>query len=128
MLQAANEIAADKIVLYVSGEESARQIKMRSQRLVKPEGTETSSNNLFLVTETNLDTIIMHIEQVKPELVIIDSIQTIYFDSISSSSGSVSQVRECTSRLRELAKTSGIAVFLIGHVTKEGMIESLAGI
>jgi DNA repair protein RadA/Sms len=122
MLQVANEIAADKIVLYVSGEESTRQIKMRSQRLVKPADTGTSSKNLYLVTETNLDTILMHIEHVKPDLVIIDSIQTIYFDSISSSSGSVSQVRECTSRLRELAKASGIAVFLIGHVTKEGMI------
>ena len=122
MLQVASEIASNSPVLYASGEESARQIKMRAQRLSEPEKIKISAQNLYLVTETNLDAIISHVEQVKPMLLIIDSIQTIYLDSLSSSSGSVSQVRECASRLRELAKSTGIAVFLIGHVTKEGMI------
>jgi len=122
MLQVATEIAANYPVLYVSGEESARQIKMRSQRLAEPKKKDVSSRNLFLVTETNLDAILLHVVQVKPVLLIIDSIQTIYTDSLASSSGSVSQVKECASRLREIAKATGVAVFLIGHVTKEGMI------
>jgi len=122
MLQVASEIASDSPVLYASGEESARQIKMRAQRLSGLKKKNISAQNLYLVTETNLDAILSHVEQVKPVLLIIDSIQTIYIDSLSSSSGSVSQVRECASRLRELAKSTGIAVFLIGHVTKEGMI------
>ena len=122
MLQVASEIASNSPVLYASGEESARQIKMRAQRLSEPEKKNVFAQNLYLVTETNLDAILSHVEQIKPVLLIIDSIQTIYLDSLSSSSGSVSQVRECASRLRELAKSTGIAVFLIGHVTKEGMI------
>jgi len=122
MLQVASEIASNSPVLYASGEESARQIKMRAQRLSGTEKKNISGKNLYLVTETNLDAILSHVEQVKPVLLIIDSIQTIYLDGLSSSSGSVSQVRECASRLRELAKSTGIAVFLIGHVTKEGMI------
>jgi DNA repair protein RadA/Sms len=122
MLQVATEIASNSPVLYASGEESARQIKMRAQRLSEPEKKNVFAQNLYLVTETNLDAILSHVEQIKPVLLIIDSIQTIYLDSLSSSSGSVSQVRECASRLRELAKSTGIAVFLIGHVTKEGMI------
>ena len=122
MLQVASEIASNSPVLYASGEESARQIKMRAQRLSGQKKKNISAQNLYLVTETNLDAILSHVEQVKPVLLIIDSIQTIYIDSLSSSSGSVSQVRECASRLRELAKSTGIAVFLIGHVTKEGMI------
>ena len=122
MLQVAGEIARKSPVLYASGEESARQIKMRAQRLSGSEKKEFSAQNLYLVTETNLEAILAHVEQMKPAMLIIDSIQTIYLDGLSSSSGSVSQVRECASRLRELAKTTGIAVFLIGHVTKEGMI------
>jgi len=122
MLQVASEIASNSPVLYASGEESARQIKMRAQRLSGLKKKNISAQNLYLVTETNLDAILSHVEQVKPVLLIIDSIQTIYIDSLSSSSGSVSQVRECASRLRELAKSTGIAVFLIGHVTKEGII------
>jgi len=77
---------------------------------------------LYLVTETNLDTIFEHIHAVHPGLLIVDSIQTIYLPAMNSSAGSVGQVRECANRLRELAKSSGLAVFLIGHVTKEGMI------
>lgn len=123
MLQVAAEIAEDSRVLYVSGEESARQIKMRAQRLQNGRGeTALSPKNLYLVTETNLDAILTHVEQVKPVLLVVDSIQTVYLDGLSSSAGSVSQVRECASRLREMAKASGIAVFLIGHVTKQGVI------
>ncbi|MDK2980298.1 MAG: hypothetical protein PWQ55_645 [Chloroflexota bacterium] len=123
MLQIAVELAHDGRVLYASGEESARQIKMRAQRLGR-NGKEQPQfpDNLYLVTETNLDAIMAHVEQVKPSLLVVDSIQTVYLEGLSSSAGSVSQVRECASRLRELAKTSGIAVFLIGHVTKEGAI------
>jgi DNA repair protein RadA/Sms len=120
MLQVAAEIAADSPVLYASGEESVQQIKMRAKRL-KKDG-QGSASNLYLVTETNLDAILAHVEQVKPVLLVVDSIQAIYLEGLSSSAGSVSQVRESASRLRELAKNSGIAVFLIGHVTKEGMI------
>jgi DNA repair protein RadA/Sms len=120
MLQVAVELAAEKTVLYVSGEESARQIKMRAERLHN--GKTTHPEHLYLVTETNLDAILAHVDQVKPLLLVVDSIQTVFMDGLSSSAGSVSQVRECASRLRELAKASGIAVFLIGHVTKEGII------
>ncbi len=103
-------------VLYVSGEESERQIKMRAQRL----GLET--HDLYLVTETELNAIFTHLEAVKPRLLIVDSIQTTYTEGKASAAGSVTQVRECASQLRELAKTSGISVFIVGHVTKEGVI------
>lgn len=119
MLQMAMEMADQKRVLYVSGEESERQIKMRATRL---NGKKELPKNLLLVTETNLEIILNHINEVKPELLIVDSIQTVYLSSMDSSAGSVSQVRECSSQLRELAKTSGISVFVIGHVTKEGTI------
>jgi len=111
-------------VLYVSGEESEKQIKMRALRLLSAQESALKNlpDNLFLVTETNLDMILQHIAAVKPDMVIIDSIQTVYIPEVSSSAGSVTQVRECSSRLRELAKSSGIAVFVIGHVTKEGVI------
>jgi DNA repair protein RadA/Sms len=119
MLQMAMEMAATKRVLYVSGEESERQIKMRAVRLLN---NGTLPPNLLLVTETNLEIIFNHIREVKPDLLIVDSIQTVYLSNMDSSAGSVSQVRECSSQLRELAKTSGISVFVIGHVTKEGTI------
>ncbi|HLF73796.1 MAG TPA: DNA repair protein RadA [Anaerolineales bacterium] len=108
-----------KRVLYVSGEESERQIKMRAVRL---NGQKELPKNLLLVTETNLEIILNHINEVKPDLLVVDSIQTVYLSNMDSSAGSVSQVRECSSQLRELAKTSGISVFVIGHVTKEGTI------
>jgi DNA repair protein RadA/Sms len=76
----------------------------------------------MLVTETNLEVIFNHVREVKPDILIIDSIQTVYLSEKDSSAGSVSQVRECSSQLRELAKTSGISVFIVGHVTKEGTI------
>ena len=125
MLQMAMEMASQKRVLYVSGEESERQIKMRGVRLNKDAGAAHSSPlpaNLLLVTETNLEVILNHIREAKPDLLVIDSIQTVYLSELDSSAGSVSQVRECSSQLRELAKTSGISVFVIGHVTKEGNI------
>lgn len=136
MLQMAMEMAKHKRILYVSGEESERQIKMRAVRLTTNDGkaqnngsskstkeaTASLPKNLMLVTETNLEIILNHISEVKPELLIVDSIQTVYLSEMDSSAGSVSQVRECSSQLRELAKTSGISVFVIGHVTKEGNI------
>jgi DNA repair protein RadA/Sms len=102
--------------LYVSGEESAQQIKMRADRL------KLSADKLYLVTETNLSAIFDHIQSTKPVLVVVDSIQTSYVDDKTSSAGSVTQVRECAGRLQELAKNTGIAVVLVGHVTKEGAI------
>ncbi|KAF0109111.1 MAG: DNA repair protein RadA/Sm [Anaerolineaceae bacterium] len=119
MLQLALEMANSLRVLYVSGEESERQIKMRAARIA-PEAK--SPADLFLVTETNLDAIFEHVKAVKPDLLIVDSIQTVYLPEMESAAGSVSQVRESANRLRELAKSSGPAVFVIGHVTKEGTI------
>jgi DNA repair protein RadA/Sms len=103
-------------VLYISGEESERQIKMRADRLG------LAAHDLYLVTETELGAIRAHIQAIKPRLLIVDSIQTTYTEGKTSAAGSVSQVRECASQLRELAKTTGITVFLVGHVTKEGVI------
>lgn len=107
-------------ILYVSGEESAQQIKMRAERLC-PNGM---PDNLFVLCETSIEHIFEHIEDVKPELLIVDSIQTISTADVESSPGSISQVRECASALLRFAKTSGVPVVLIGHITKEG---SLAG-
>ncbi|MGC8855235.1 MAG: DNA repair protein RadA [Anaerolineae bacterium] len=121
MLQMAMEMASHQRVLYVSGEESERQIKMRASRLLSGRQKELPAS-LLLVTETNLEVILNHINEIKPDLLIVDSIQTVYLSELDSSAGSVSQVRECASQLRELAKSSGITVFLIGHVTKEGAI------
>ena len=120
MLQMALAMAGKMRVLYVSGEESERQIKMRADRLM--EKGQKFPDDLYLVTETNLTTILEHNREVNPGVLIVDSIQTVYLPELDSSAGSVSQVRECSSQLRELAKSSGVAVFVIGHVTKEGMI------
>jgi len=120
MLQMTLAMAGSKRVLYVSGEESERQIKMRADRLMEKSGN--FPDGLFLVTETNLQTILEHVREVRPELLIVDSIQTIYLPELESSAGSVSQVRECSSQLRELAKSQNVSVFVIGHVTKEGAI------
>jgi len=129
MLQMAMQMAVDHRVLYVSGEESEQQIKMRASRLARRlDGQQSGvpnlkqANDLFLVTETNLDAILTHVQSINPRLLVIDSIQTVYRPEMDSSAGSISQVRESASRLRELAKTSGIAVFVIGHVTKQGII------
>jgi DNA repair protein RadA/Sms len=103
-------------VLYVSGEESARQIKMRMNRM------DINVDDLFLLTETNIEQIMEHVRQLDPVVLIIDSIQTMYTEGSESAPGSVSQVRECASRLQALAKTTAVSVFLVGHVTKEGSI------
>lgn len=103
-------------VLYISGEESTRQTKMRAERLG------ALSSELYVLCETNMEFIIEAIEQVKPDLIIIDSIQTVYHPSITSAPGSVAQVRECTSHFMRIAKGKGIATILVGHVTKEGAI------
>lgn len=103
-------------VLYVSGEESARQIRMRADRL----GIET--DDLFVVTETDLDVILHHAAEIKPWVMIVDSIQTVTADELSSAAGSISQVRHAASRFQGWAKASGVAVFLVGHVTKSGAI------
>lgn len=127
LLQMALEMAGDhsaRKVLYVSGEESERQIKMRALRLTRQPGEKSAgfSDDLLLLTETNLEAILEQIGALKPDLLIVDSIQTVYLPEMSLTAGSVSQVRECANRLRELAKSSGMAVFLVGHVTKEGVI------
>jgi DNA repair protein RadA/Sms len=123
-LQMAVEMAASRRVLYVSGEESERQIKMRAARLLRHPDKDAIPypEQLYLVTETNLDVIFEHVRSVTPDILIVDSIQTVTIPELESSAGSVSQVRESASRLRELAKSGGMAVFIIGHVTKEGVI------
>jgi DNA repair protein RadA/Sms len=103
-------------VLYVSGEESAQQIKMRAVRL------KVKSDSLLLLPETNLQTIMLVIKNENPQVVIIDSIQTIYNDNLENSAGSVTQIRECTSLLLEDAKRFNYSVIVVGHVTKEGII------
>ena len=110
----------ERKILYVSGEESANQLKMRAERLTQ----HPSPDTLLILTETSLEAIFEHIKEVQPELVIVDSIQTISTESADSSAGSIVQVRECASALLRFAKTSGVPVILIGHITKEG---SLAG-
>lgn len=123
-LQMTLQMAKGNTVLYVSGEESERQIKMRAMRLLRTEkdGEADLPKQLFLVTETNLAVIFSHVQMVKPSLLVVDSIQTVTLPEMESSAGSISQVRECAARLRELAKSSGMAIFVIGHVTKEGVI------
>ncbi|WP_027339569.1 DNA repair protein RadA [Halonatronum saccharophilum] len=117
LLQASYNISEKyNSVLYVSGEESERQIRLRAERL----GTITS--NLFILAETNLLTIIDNAKELKPDLVVIDSIQTIYNPQLDSAPGSVSQVRESTNKLMNLAKKNEIPIFIVGHVTKEGSI------
>ncbi len=106
-----------KTVLYVSGEESVAQTKLRARRLGS-----VSAENLYIVNQTDLSFIIEYVKKINPDVVIIDSIQVIFEPTISSSPGSVSQVRECAGILTQLAKTSGTSVFIIGHVTKEGTI------
>ncbi|WP_071458917.1 DNA repair protein RadA [Bacillus massilinigeriensis] len=103
-------------VLYISGEESMRQTKLRAERLG------VASDNLLIYSETNLEEISRTIENVSPEFVIVDSIQTVYHPDVTSAPGSVSQVRESTAELMRIAKTKGVAIFIVGHVTKEGSI------
>lgn len=116
LLQMCREISVGHKVLYISGEESARQIKMRADRLG------TFSGELLLLAETNLDFIEASIEKEHPELVVIDSIQTMYREEVGAAPGSVSQVREATASLLRLAKEKNISIFIVGHVTKEGTV------
>ncbi|MBE7030153.1 MAG: DNA repair protein RadA [Ruminococcaceae bacterium] len=116
LLQICHSVATDQPVLYVSGEESASQIKLRADRL------KIDSDRLLLLAETNLDNILHHAGEIKPCVMIIDSIQTIFKPDVASAPGSVSQVREATHFLMRLAKENKIAVFIVGHVTKEGNI------
>lgn len=109
-------VEKDYSVLYISGEESLHQIKMRADRLENP------GNKLWLLSETNLDYVEAAIEAQKPQIVVIDSIQTMYREDIPAAPGSVSQVRETTGSLMRLAKCEGITIFIIGHVTKEGTV------
>jgi len=107
---------SNKVVLYISGEESEQQIKMRADRL------NTSNENFYLLTETSTQIIFQEIKKLKPDLVIIDSIQTLQTPYIDSSPGSISQIRECASEFQRFAKETNTPVFLIGHITKEGAI------
>ena len=116
LLQVCQQMAEMKKILYISGEESQTQIKLRANRMGK------FSPNLLLLCETNLETIRGVIEREKPELVIIDSIQTMYSEEVASAPGSVSQVRESTNIFMQLAKGLCISIFIVGHVTKEGTV------
>jgi len=115
MLQVALQLKNNK-VLYVSGEESEQQIKMRAERM------DSFSENCYILSETSTQNIFKQIELLKPELLIIDSIQTLNTSRLDSASGSISQVRECASELMKFAKETGTPVFLIGHITKDGML------
>src|SRR5688572_33481934 len=106
----------NKITLYISGEESEQQIKMRADRL------NIKNDNFYLLTETSTQIIFQEIKKLRPDLVIIDSIQTLQTPYIDSSPGSISQIRECASEFQRFAKETNTPVFLIGHITKEGVI------
>ena len=107
----------DKSILYVSGEESERQLKMRAER-IRPQ----LSDNVLVLTETSLEKIFSVASEVAPDMMVVDSIQTIFTESVESSAGSISQIRECASALLRFAKSSGVPVILIGHIDKEGTI------
>ena len=116
MLQICDNMCRFATVLYVSGEESERQIKLRAERLkVRGEG-------LYLLAETNLEDVIEAVHELKPDILIVDSIQTLYNGDLTTAPGSVGQVKECTMALMQLAKGEGVTVFVIGHVNKEGSI------
>ena len=116
LLQMCREISTKHKVLYISGEESAQQIKMRADRLGEFPG------EVLLLAETNLDLIAAALEKEQPEVVVIDSIQTMYREEVGAAPGSVSQVREATASLMRIAKEKGISIFIVGHVTKEGTV------
>ncbi len=116
LLQICENTGKNKKILYISGEESERQIKLRADRLG------VVSDNLYLVSETNIESVVSCINTVLPDIVIIDSIQTMYRDDITSSAGSVPQVRETTNMLMHIAKQNNISMFVVGHVTKDGAL------
>ena len=116
LLQICKELCKERSVLYVSGEESERQLKLRAQRLsVMPE-------NLMILSETRFSDILESVEETKPDILIVDSIQTLYNEANESSPGSVSQVKDCTMSLMQLSKQEGITVFVVGHINKDGNI------
>lgn len=116
LLQICNSLCAGRKVLYVSGEESERQLKLRAQRLgVAPD-------ELFILSETRLSDILESVEEIQPDIVIADSIQTLYHEQNDSSPGSISQVKDCTMALMQLSKSQGIMVFVVGHINKDGNI------
>ncbi|MDD6642776.1 MAG: DNA repair protein RadA [Firmicutes bacterium] len=116
LLQICEQIAREQTVLYVSGEESEGQLKLRAERLG------VSGKNLFILCETSLDEVLGASERVQPDLLIVDSIQTLYAEDKPASPGSVTQVKECTLRLMQYCKSSGVTVFVVGHINKEGAI------
>jgi DNA repair protein RadA/Sms len=115
LLQVALQVKNQK-VLYVSGEESGSQIKLRADRIKQ------QNDDFYIITETNTQKIFQHAKDLQPQLVIIDSVQTIYTDSIESTPGSVSQIRECAAEMQRYAKENGVSVVLVGHITKDGSI------
>ena len=116
LLQISDTLGKTRKVLYVSGEESEGQIKLRAKRL------KTVGNNLYMLTETNVEKILAGIDKLKPDVIIVDSIQTMYTEEANSSAGSVTQVKEATMSFISKAKSAGISVILVGHVNKEGGI------
>ena len=116
LLQICEQIARDQRVLYVSGEESESQLKLRAERLG------VTSDSLYVLCETSLDEILGASERVKPDFLIVDSVQTLYAEDKPASPGSVTQVKECTLRLMQYCKRSGVTVFVVGHINKEGAI------
>jgi DNA repair protein RadA/Sms len=117
LLQVSSLLAATgKPTLYISGEESSHQIKLRAERLG------INEPQLLVLSETNLGDILAHVERLSPQLVVVDSIQSVFLDDLESSAGSITQVRECTAALIRVAKSQGVSIFLVGHVTKEGTI------
>lgn len=116
LLQICNCLCKERTVLYVSGEESERQIKLRALRLG------VTSEQLFILSETRLSDIMDCVEEIKPDILIVDSIQTLYHEENTSSPGSVSQVKDCTMTLMQLSKSQGITVFVVGHINKDGAI------
>ncbi|MEM7062923.1 MAG: DNA repair protein RadA [Cyanobacteria bacterium P01_B01_bin.77] len=132
LLQTAHQLAAHAAVLYVCAEESGQQVKLRSQRLgiamgqdkngAQEKKSTSSPESLYLLPETDLETILSELESLRPRVAVIDSIQALFYNQLTSAPGSVSQVRECTSALMQLAKRENITLFIVGHVTKEGAI------
>jgi DNA repair protein RadA/Sms len=116
LLQICQKLGETKKILYISGEESARQIKLRANRL------QVDTDNLFVLAQTDVAIIVETIKVEKPDVVMIDSIQTMTLDDVSSSAGSITQVRECTNIFMHLAKSLGIPIFVVGHVNKDGAI------
>ncbi|MCJ7605215.1 MAG: DNA repair protein RadA [Dehalococcoidales bacterium] len=117
LLQASASVASNtNSVVYVTGEETAHQIKLRAERLG------LGGQGLFIMAETDIEAVLEHVEQMSPGLLVVDSIQTVYLPGMESVPGSITQVRECTMRLMQWAKRSGVPVFISGHVTKEGAI------